>query len=182
MHTKTMEGLIGARNNMNMTNVPMRVYKEAERKGDLATMERAMGYVNEFEDKAYQYKDKADEGMKEEAEESKEKEKIAREQAIEKRREERKELEEQRIEKSKNEVEHVETASDPAIGETPLNEMNSIIPKNDTVDISDEGRMLLNQSISDTAANLPDAPVLYSSSGTSDKSIRMEAPSLNVTV
>ena len=67
MHTKTMEGLIGARTNMNMTEVPMRVFKEARRKGDTATMERAMGYVNDFQDRAYDYKDKADEGMKEDA-------------------------------------------------------------------------------------------------------------------
>ena len=95
MHAKTMEGLIGARTNMDMTNVPMRVFKEARRKGDTATMERAMGYVRDFEDHAYQYKDKADEGMKEEAEEAREEEKLAREEAIEKRREERKKAEEQ---------------------------------------------------------------------------------------
>lgn len=33
MHTKTMEGLIGARANMDMANVPMKVYKEARRRG-----------------------------------------------------------------------------------------------------------------------------------------------------
>lgn len=93
MHTKTMEGLIGARTNMDMTKVPMRVYKEARRKGDTATMERSMGYVHEFEDKAYQYKDKASEGMKEEAKEAREQEKLKREQAIEEQRKERKEAE-----------------------------------------------------------------------------------------
>lgn len=51
MHTKTMEGLVGARTNMNQLNTPMRVYKEARRKGDTATMERAMGFVNDFSDK-----------------------------------------------------------------------------------------------------------------------------------
>ena len=45
MHTKVMEGIVGARTNMDMVDVPMRVYKEARRKGDTATMERAMGYV-----------------------------------------------------------------------------------------------------------------------------------------
>ncbi len=67
MNTKTMEGLIGARTNMDLVNTPMRVFKEARRKGDLGTMERAMGYVNEFEDNADDYKTVADEGMKEEA-------------------------------------------------------------------------------------------------------------------
>ena len=57
MHTKTMEGLIGARTNMNMMNTPMRVYKEARRKGDLDTMERAMGYANECSDRAEEYKE-----------------------------------------------------------------------------------------------------------------------------
>ena len=62
MHTKTMEGLIGARTNMNLVNTPMRVYKEARRKGNLEVMERAMGYVGEFSDKAEEYKAEADEG------------------------------------------------------------------------------------------------------------------------
>ena len=34
MHIKTMEGLVGARTNMNLVNTPMRVYRDAERRGD----------------------------------------------------------------------------------------------------------------------------------------------------
>ena len=34
MNTKTMEGLVGARTNMNLVNTPMRVFKEARRKGN----------------------------------------------------------------------------------------------------------------------------------------------------
>ena len=60
MNTKTMEGLVGARTNMNLLNTPMRVYKEARRKGDTGTMERAVGYANDFSDKAEEYKAKAD--------------------------------------------------------------------------------------------------------------------------
>ena len=41
MNAKTMEGLAGAGTNMNLLNTPMRVYKEAERRGDLSMMERA---------------------------------------------------------------------------------------------------------------------------------------------
>ena len=67
MHTKTMEGLIGARTNMNLMNTPMRVYKEARRKGNSETMERAMGYANECSDRAEEYKAEADEGMKKDA-------------------------------------------------------------------------------------------------------------------
>lgn len=66
MHTKTMEGLIGARTNMNLVDTPMRVYKEARRKGDLGAMEK-------------------------EAEEAKEKEKLEREEELEKKREEKRE-------------------------------------------------------------------------------------------
>lgn len=89
MNTKTMEGLIGARTNINIANVPMRVYKDAERRGDTATMERAMGYVSEFEGKAEDYKTKAYDGMKEDAKETKENEKLEREKIIEKRKEEK---------------------------------------------------------------------------------------------
>ena len=73
MHTKTMEGLIGARTNMNLMNTPMRVFKEARRKGDTETMERAMGYVGDFSDKAEEYKAEADKGMEEDAKEARKK-------------------------------------------------------------------------------------------------------------
>lgn len=53
MHTKTMEGLIGARTNMEMLNTPFRVFKEARLKGDTAMMERAMGYMGDFHEDAY---------------------------------------------------------------------------------------------------------------------------------
>ena len=41
MHAKTMEGLVGARTNMELLNTPFRVYKEARLKGDTAKMEQA---------------------------------------------------------------------------------------------------------------------------------------------
>lgn len=180
MHTKTMEGLIGARTNMDMTNVPMRVFKEARRKGDTATMERAMGYVNDFENRADQYKNTAEEGMKEEAEEAKAKAKQELEEKIEKSREERKELEAQReqawIESQKAPADHavpngtdsVDTtvnASDDGNmpGETAL-----VLPKADTVEISSEGHSLSAQSAGGRTVTLPDGPVFYSSSGTAN--------------
>ena len=89
MNTKTMEGLVGARTNMNLVNTPMRVFKEARRKGDTAPMERAMGYVVEFSEKAEDYKAEADKGMEEDAREAREKEKFQREEAVRRRREER---------------------------------------------------------------------------------------------
>lgn len=93
MNTKTMEGLVGARTNMNLINAPMRVFKEAQRKGDTATMERAMGYVGEFTGKAEEYKAEAGKGMEEDAREAREKAKLQQEEAIQKRREEHGKLE-----------------------------------------------------------------------------------------
>ena len=72
MHVKTMEGLVGAGTNMNLLNTPLRVFKEARRRGDTATMERAMGYVSEFDGKVEEYKAETDEGMKEDAKDAKE--------------------------------------------------------------------------------------------------------------
>lgn len=91
MHTKTMEGLIGARTNMEMLNTPFRVYKEARLKGDTAMMERAMGYMKDFHEDAYEYKEEADEGMKKDAEETREIAEKQREEMIQNRREEREE-------------------------------------------------------------------------------------------
>ena len=67
MHTKTMEGLTGASMSMKLMNTPLRVYKEAERRGDTAVMERAMGYVGDFADKAEDYQKVTEKGMKEDA-------------------------------------------------------------------------------------------------------------------
>lgn len=123
MNTKTMEGLVGARTNMNLMNTPMRVFKEARRKGDTATMERAMGYADEFSDKAEDYKTEADKGMEEDAREAREKAKLQCEEAIQKRREEREKLED-RIEGNRN----ADTNTD-------------------TVEISEEGKALLKDNV-----------------------------------
>lgn len=101
MHVKTMEGLIGARMNVALAGTPLKVFKEAEGRGDTATMERAMGYVNECSEKAEEYQAKADKGMKKDAEEVKAKAEAERENAIQKRKEEREELE-KRIEESRD--------------------------------------------------------------------------------
>lgn len=60
MHTKTMAGLAGVSTNMKLLNTPFRVYKDAERRGDTAVMERAMGYVGDFAEKAEDYQKKAE--------------------------------------------------------------------------------------------------------------------------
>ncbi len=118
MHTKTMEGLVGASTNMNLLNTPMRVFKEARRRGDTATMERAMEYAGDFSERAEKYQIKADEGMKEEAKEAREKEKLEREKAIEKRREEKEKLED-RVEESKDtKADTVEVSEETAKADT----------------------------------------------------------------
>lgn len=169
MHTKTMEGLIGARTNMELLNTPFRVYKEARRKGNTAMMERAMGYMSECEEDAYEYKAIADEGMKKDAEETRKIAEEQREEMIKKRREEREEqqkkLEEKRQEKQDQK-------------------------QPDTVEISEDGKVLLKENTAleseaadDTeadGANLGDTtgtkrkadfePVFYTSAGTTEQS------------
>ncbi len=130
MHTKTMEGLIGARTNMNLMNTPMRVFKEARRKGDTETMERAMGYVGDFSDKAEEYKAEADKGMEEDAKEAREKAELQREEAVQKRREEREKLE-AKIEENRN---------------TDTNA--------DTVEISEEGKVLSKDNLDTDAVGV----------------------------
>jgi len=148
MNAKTMEGLVGARVNMNLMDTPMRVYKEARRKGDMAAMERAMGYVGDFSARAQEYKAEADEGMKKDAEETRKIAEEQREEAIQKRREEREELEE-RIEENRN-----------ADANT------------DTVEISEEGKVLLKDNIDSdstgadgTKTDAIKEPVTYTKTG-----------------
>lgn len=160
MNTKTMEGLIGARTNMNLLNTPFRVYKEARIKGDTGKMEQAMGYMSACHKAAYEYKEEADEGMKKDAEETRKIAEEQREEAIQKRREEREKLEE-RIEESReeNKEENKET---------------------DTVEVSEEGMALLKEnavadsngldnidldSIVSTKAKTDKEPVIYTKTG-----------------
>lgn len=147
MNTKTMEGLIGAGTNMELVNTPMRVFKEARRRGDTATMERAMGYASEFADKAETYKIKAGEGTQEDAKESRKEAEQAREEAIEKRREERREQAEEL--KARRE-DHSRPTGEAAVS-TPESQAaqgsagqtgNAMDNITDTVEISEEGKIL----------------------------------------
>lgn len=163
MNTKTMEGLIGARTNMDLLNTPFRVFKEARLKGDTAKMEQAMGYMNNCYEDAYAYKEKADEGMKKDVEETRKIAEEQREEAIEKRREEREKLEE-RIEENRN----ADTGAD-------------------TVEISEEGKVLLKEN---TGLNRTDSdetkidaikePVTYTKEG--ETVSEEQGPSISVSV
>ena len=156
MHTKTMEGLAGASMNMKLLNTPFRIYKDAERRGDTAVMERAMGYVGDFADKAEDYQKVAEKGMKEEAKEAREKARTEQENAIRKRKEEREELE-KRMAESRN-------------GDT------------DTVSLSESGKAALDGktnsvqtgadngiSAEETADAVKTEPVIYTKTGEASK-------------
>ncbi|MBO4997054.1 MAG: hypothetical protein J6D02_03535 [Lachnospira sp.] len=143
MNTKLMEGLIGAKMNVNQIDTPFKVFKEARHKGDTATMERAMGYVNDCTARAEEYSAEADKGLEEDAREAREKEKLELEKRIEKRREERELLEEEKIERKDA----------------------------DTVEVSEEGMALLkadteldSTSSSESKAEAAE-PVIYSKTG-----------------
>lgn len=165
MHTKTMEGLIGARTNMELMNTPFRVFKEARLKGDTAMMERAMGYMNDIEEDAYEYKATADEGMKKDAEETRRIAEEQREEMIKNRKAEREE-QQKKLEEERQEKQDQKSA--------------------DTVEISEAGKVLLKASTAaendaldgkETGGADPDGkaaakpkadlePVIYSSAGT----------------
>lgn len=159
MNTKTMEGLIGSRVNMELLNTPMRVYKEARLKGDTATMERSMGYVNEFSDKAGEYKAEADKGMKEDVKEAREKAESEREEAIKKRREEREKFEE-KIEEKRNADKNEYKNADKNWGTNA-----------DTVEISEEGKELLKVNINRTDMEMNEE----NSDGTKTGEVKIDA-------
>lgn len=84
MKAGTMEGLIGASRNIKVANTPLRVYKDAERRGDLKVMERALKYTGEFMEEAYECKERAEEALKKEIKEEKEEAKARLEKMAEK--------------------------------------------------------------------------------------------------
>lgn len=131
MKAGSMEGLIGASLNMKLTRTPMRVFKEAERKGDTEVMKRAMGYVTEFQEKAHECSDRAQEELAKELKEERKEEEIRREQAQE------------RKEETKKYVEKIQENN------------KADIPKTDSVEISEEGKLVLKSDFQaeDTALN-----------------------------
>ena len=148
MHTKIMEGLAGASTNIKLLNTPFRVYKDAERRGDTAVMERAMGYVGDFAEKAEDYQKKAEKGMKEEAKEAREKAKTEQENAIRKREEL-----EKRIAESRNE--DTDTVSISESGKVVLDK------KTDSVQTGADNGV----SIEETADAVKTEPVIYTKTG-----------------
>ena len=163
MHAKTMEGLVGAGTNMELLNNPFRVYKEARLKGDTAKMEQAMDYMGDCTEAAYDYKEKADEGMKKDAEETRRIAEEQREEAIRKRKEEREKLEE-RLEENRN----ADTNTD-------------------TVEISTEGKVLLKDNIDSDSTGSDEIkidavkePVTYTKTGETVPSEQIASISVSV--
>lgn len=172
MHTKTMEGLIGARTNVDLMDTPMRVYREARRKGDTGKMERAMEYVGDFSAKAEEYKEKADEGMKEDAEETRKIAKEQREEAVRKRREEREKLE-KKIEENRNGDAAKDTKETTAC----------------LLEISEEGKVLLkdstgldNTASGKTKTDIVKDPITYSKTGETVWAEQNTSTSISVSV
>ena len=137
---------------MKLMNTPIRVYKEAEHRGDTAVMERAMGYAGDFADKTEDYQKATEKGMKEDAKEAREKAKAEQENAIQKRREQREELEKRKEENRKGDTDAISISES---GKATLD------GKTDSVQIgADNGT-----SAEETADAIKMEPAIYSKSG-----------------
>lgn len=148
MKAGSMEGLIGASVNMKISRTPLRVYKEAERRGDTEVMERAMGYVTDFQEKAHECSDRAQEELAKELEEERREQEIRRKKALE-RKEETKEY----VEKIQEKIQE-NTKPD--------------IPKTDSVEISENGKVVLknNSQTEESAPTVENTDVkMYTSEG-----------------
>lgn len=86
MNAQMIEGLIGACANIKMAGTPMSVYRQARAEGDTEKMKRALGYAGECTERAAEYQDKLDEGIKAEREEEERREDAAEEKRLEEQR------------------------------------------------------------------------------------------------
>lgn len=164
MKAGSMEGLIGASINMKLTRTPMRVFKEAERRGDTEVMERAMGYVTDFQEKAHECSDRAQEELAKELKEERKEQEIRRQQALE-RKEETKEYAEKIQENNK-----------------------SNISATDRVEISEEGKIVLknNSQTEETTSIVETTDVkMYTSEGKaipSESTVEFDSKNIDVTL
>lgn len=90
MNLQTMEGLLGANANIKIADTPMSVYRQASAEGDEEKAKRALSYTSEHTEKAAQYQEKLEKGIRTEAKAEREKAKLERQASLEQRREERK--------------------------------------------------------------------------------------------
>ena len=147
MKAGSMEGLIGASVNMKLSQTPMRVFKEAERRGDTEVMERAMGYVTDFQEKAQECSDRAQEELAKELKEERKEQEIKRQQALE-RKEETKEYVEKIQENNKSNVsatDRVEISEEGKIvlkNNSQTEETTSIVETTDVKMYTSEGKAI----------------------------------------
>ena len=158
MNAKTMEGLAGASASVRMISTPMNIAKEAERKGDMDKMQRALNYASGLAEQAGEYSEKTSQGMKLDAKEAQAQKKQQQEELIEKQRTKRKEQEEAK------KANRAEGANDAKEG-TPIGDKGAKEPSFDTAQISEEGIKF--QALSQTpSASLGEQPgAAYTPSG-----------------
>ena len=131
MQAGSMKAFMGASTNLKLVNTPMKVFKEAEARGDTEVMKRAMGYVTDFEGNAQKDADKLGEETIKETREARKQQEIEREQAIAKARQKNKIEREQALNNAeKPTVEPTETA-DATVADKK---------SNDSIEISDSGK------------------------------------------
>ena len=131
MQAGSIKAFLGASSNLKLANTPMKVFKEAEARGDTEVMERAMGYVTDFEGNAEKDADKLGEETIKETREARKQQEIEREQAIAKARQKNKIEREQALNNAeKPTVEPTETADATAADKKA----------NDSIEISDSGK------------------------------------------
>lgn len=121
MNVKTMEGLAGASISIQLTAAPMSATKEAERKGDMDKMQRALGYASMLTEQAESYSEKASQGMELDAEEAKKQEELQQEKLAE-------------TKKAKAEAQKKQAEAESGTEE------QAKVPQYDSVEISKEGR------------------------------------------
>ena len=139
MNVQMMEGLVGASTNIGLSDVSMGIYQQASAEGNTEKMKRALEYTGKCTEKAAEYQEKLDKGMKTEAEEQQEKAKLERDAAIEKCREDREKL------------------NDRTEPDQPR--------ETDTLQISEESRKNLEANPDDTGIPVDMNPVIYTESG-----------------
>lgn len=138
MQAGSMKALMGASSNLKLVNTPMKVFKEAEARGDTEVMKRAMGYVTEFGNNAEKDADKLGEETVKETREARKQQELEREQAIEKARQKNKVEREQALNGAeKSTVEPIETTDATAANKKT----------NDSVEISDSGKAAITEQM-----------------------------------
>ena len=131
MQAGSMKAFLGATSNLRLANTPMKVFKEAEARGDTDVMERAMGYVTDFEGNAVKDADKLGEETVKETRQAREQQEIEREQAIAKARQKNKLEREQAL----------NSAEKPTVESTETTDATADDKKSyDSVEISDSGK------------------------------------------